>query len=544
MSSTANFFLSMKLTTDFKGKILGCFSLLTAFSYTISADAGYPAGYYDSLEGKCGYDLMMAVKAKVRNHSVINYGDDTWYAFLDTDVRMVNGRECWWDMYSNNNVTVASGHPGMNIEHSVANSWWGGTKNDAYKDIVHLNPSNADANSRKSNYPLGEIGSGTWDNGVTFIGKPKSGSGGGSTYVYEPCDDYKGDFARVFMYMFTVYNDMSWRTSNGYGYMYDTTLKTMFKTWAADMLMRWHRKDPVSDKELNRNDGIYKHQKNRNPFIDLPELAEHIWGSKSNVPFSLNGSTPPVDPDDPGNGDDPENPSGEKALYEWLGENDTTPGDWTVEDVVLPASGSKNPYVWEWSSNNGKYYYKSSAFISNVNYASKSFIWSPVTDLSNVEKATLSFDHAAKYQDNIDLCKLAVRDAASNAVTEYALPNKPQNGTWNFTNSGDIDLTSYAGKKIQVGFKYESKTNQGCPTWEVRNVKLSLTRATTDVTETFGYDDDDSFLVEVWGNNILVPEGARIFDINGREVAGENMAPGIYIVTKPTFNKSIKVLIK
>ena len=60
-------------------------------------------------------------------------------------------------MYSSNNVPVSSGHGGMNVEHSVANSWWGGTKNDAYKDIVHLNPSNADANSRKGNFPIGEI---------------------------------------------------------------------------------------------------------------------------------------------------------------------------------------------------------------------------------------------------------------------------------------------------------------------------------------------------------------------------------------------------
>lgn len=526
----------MKLTTDFKGKILGCFSLLTAFSYTVSAEAGYPAGYYDSLEGKCGYDLMMAVKAKVRNHCVIDYGDDTWYAFLDTDVRMVNGRECWWDMYSNNNVTVASGHPGMNIEHSVANSWWGGTKNDAYKDIVHLNPSNADANSRKSNYPLGEIGSGTWDNGVTFIGKPKSGSGGGSTYVYEPCDDYKGDFARVFMYMFTVYNDMSWRTSNGYGYMYDTTLKTMFKTWAADMLMRWHRKDPVSDKELNRNDGIYKHQKNRNPFIDLPELAEHIWGSKSNVPFSLEGSTPPVDPDDPGNYQ-------KEEKYEWLMADDPDMGDWTIEDITLPRPGG---YIWRWASYDGGNYANGSAYISGANYAAQGYIWSPTVSFEGVKSAMISFEHAAKFQTTLkDLCGMVVKDMDTGSVTRAVIPAWPAAGNWYFVRSGDIDLGAYAGKNIKVGFEYGSTSN-GADTWEIRNVVLRLAREDekNESSEVTGIETDDSFLVEVWGNNILVPEGARIFDINGREVAGENMAPGIYIVTKPTFNKSIKVLIK
>ncbi len=108
-------------------------------------------------EGKTGVALKKAVKAIVRKHTVISYDDATRNAFRKTDVRVVNGKECWWDMYSSNNIAVSSGHPGMNIEHSVANSRWGGTKNDAYKDIVHLNPSDKDGNSRKSNYPLTEL---------------------------------------------------------------------------------------------------------------------------------------------------------------------------------------------------------------------------------------------------------------------------------------------------------------------------------------------------------------------------------------------------
>ena len=104
---------------------------LCALALATPAVADAPAGYYDSLEGKTGVALKKAVKAIVRKHTVISYGDATWNAFRKTDVRVVNGKECWWDMYSSNNVAVSSGHPGMNIEHSVANSWWGGTKNDA-----------------------------------------------------------------------------------------------------------------------------------------------------------------------------------------------------------------------------------------------------------------------------------------------------------------------------------------------------------------------------------------------------------------------------
>ena len=53
-----------------------------------------------------------------------------------------------------------------------------------------------------------------------------------------------------------------------------------------NMLMRWSREDPVSEKEIARNNAVYVIQNNRNPFIDYPGLEEYIWGSKVNVPFS------------------------------------------------------------------------------------------------------------------------------------------------------------------------------------------------------------------------------------------------------------------
>ena len=174
-----------------------------------------PAGYYDSLEGKSGVELKKAVKAVVKkHHKRIPYGNSTWEAFRLTDVKEVNGVKYWWDMYSNEEVEVGSSKPNnnvMNIEHSVAKSWWGGGENDAYCDICHLNPSNSNANSHKSNYPMAKIGKRTWTNGVTNIGSPVKGQGGGASMVYEPCDEYKGDMARVFMYMFTVCDDISWK---------------------------------------------------------------------------------------------------------------------------------------------------------------------------------------------------------------------------------------------------------------------------------------------------------------------------------------------
>ncbi|MDE6450273.1 MAG: endonuclease, partial [Muribaculaceae bacterium] len=54
-----------------------------------------------------------------------------------------------------------------------------------------------------------------------------------------------------------------------------------FTNWAINLLLKWHRQDPVSEKETKRNDVVYGRQKNRNPFIDHPELVEHIWGNKT-----------------------------------------------------------------------------------------------------------------------------------------------------------------------------------------------------------------------------------------------------------------------
>jgi len=55
------------------------------------------------------------------------------------------------------------------------------------------------------------------------------------------------------------------------------------KPYAVDLLIKWHRDDPVSEKEINRNNEVYRVQGNRNPFVDFPELAEHIWGNLKNT---------------------------------------------------------------------------------------------------------------------------------------------------------------------------------------------------------------------------------------------------------------------
>ena len=506
-----------------------CFSVTTS-------QAGYTAGYYNSLNGKCGYDLMLAVKAMAKGHKSISYGNATWEAFRSTDVKTVDGTDYWWDMYSNNLVRT-SGHDGMNIEHSVANSWWGKTKNDAYKDIVHLNPSDKDANSHKSNYPLSELQTVKWDNGVTFVGVPKSGQGGGNNWGFEPADEYKGDFARAFMYMFCTYNDISW--SSDKDWMYDTSNPLLLRPWAQDLLLRWSASDAVSQKERDRNDGIEKEQRNRNPFIDLPDLADHIWGDKKNEPYKVDGA----------GGGDPVIPDPEdKEVYMWLPSKDSN-GDegW---DIDVRQMDSALSYVWKWDNTNGNYYMKGSGYVDKIPYSAEGYVWGPEVDMKDVVSATFSFRHAAKYQTTLrQLCKVAVMNMSVNDegyIKIFDIPNWPEPNTWDFVNSGDIDLSEYAAanSKIRVGFLYKS-TTEGADTWEVNNATLTLKRGSSGVEDIPAEDaDDDSCMVEVWGNNILVPEGAVIYDLNGRRVDGENVAAGVYIVVKPSFRKAVKVLVR
>ena len=265
------------------------------------AQADAPAGYYNSLHGKTGQALKDAVHALTKNHTKLSY-NSLWYYYYDTDYRPENRNQVW-DMYSNNQYyfgTRGNAISGMNKEHSFPKSWWGGSKNkDAYSDLYHVIPADANANSARSNWPFGDVASSNWDNGLSKRGTPKSGQGGGASNVFEPADEYKGDFARIYFYMVSCYQDYAWAST----YMlvdYDDDWRSL-KAWSIELLLRWARQDPVSEKERNRNDAVQIYQNNRNPFVDNPDLMEYIWGDKVGTGFVEGGEDP-----GPGPGPDPE----------------------------------------------------------------------------------------------------------------------------------------------------------------------------------------------------------------------------------------------
>ncbi len=285
--------INRQYNMNFKRSIFGL-ALLFAHASAFSFEYVVPEGYYDNASGKAEGELKTAIHHIIKGGKRLDYGSgegSTWSGFAKTD-RHPEGHV--WDMYSYNkcqfNGNSAPG--GMNIEHSVAKSWWGSTKNNAYKDLYHLNPSNSNANSARSNYPLGIVEDGK------VVGSLKIGDNCyGTEYngnSFEPLDEYKGDFARAYLYMFTAYEDLKWTGTAAPSMLVGNQTYPMLRPWAAQMLVEWSRNDPPSEKELKRADEVYKLQNNRNPYIDYPELVEYLWGEKKGEPFFFTPSTDPM----------------------------------------------------------------------------------------------------------------------------------------------------------------------------------------------------------------------------------------------------------
>lgn len=248
--------------------------------------ASVPDGYYSRIDGTRYTTLKQQLNSIIKSHKVLGY-DKLWEYYPSTYYHLEDRKQVL-DMYSD--VKRYYGNSGnavgdMNKEHTVPKSWWGGSTSIAPgNDLFNVIPSDKDANSRKSNYPLGEItGKLSWTNNVTSVGKGRVGST--ENNVFEPCDRYKGDFARIYFYMAVCYPDQNWDSNNAFAFTNKSALT--LKDYIIPMLLEWSNADPVDEAEIQRNEDIYKVQNNRNPFIDYPELAEYIWGSKKNEDFNL-----------------------------------------------------------------------------------------------------------------------------------------------------------------------------------------------------------------------------------------------------------------
>lgn len=259
---------------------------------SVNIEAEIPVGYYEKASGKKDADLKTALHEIIKPHNRISYGaNGTWTVFRTSDIRSDGSI---WDMYSDvvRYFPETGSHSEMHIEHSVPKSWWGEETTFVYEasfDIHHLVPADASTNMSKSNHVLGEVINATFDNGVSKIGSIMIADK--KLSAFEPTDEYKGDFARMYMYVATCYQDYTWE-SDGVN-MFNSESYPTLNAYSQDLLMRWHRNDPVSEKEVNRNDAVYMAQFNRNPFIDFPYLAEYLWGDSVGCVFTADVSDYP-----------------------------------------------------------------------------------------------------------------------------------------------------------------------------------------------------------------------------------------------------------
>lgn len=242
--------------------------------------------YYHSVQGLNKAELKTALHDLIQPLYVPEYGGKgegyTWAGFAQTDV-MPDGkgvRDRYSDIQRQFNGLKAV--DGMNIEHIWANSWWGHTMNNAYRDLFNLYPADGPANQRKSNNPIGIVnGAVAYDNGVTKVGKSSSYRADSLITAWEPADTWKGDFARTYFYMATTYQHMTaeWQTPEGL-LTVDPKAWTTMRPWVYELMLSWAEADPVDSIERARNEIIYGIQGNRNPYVDMPQLADYVWGDK------------------------------------------------------------------------------------------------------------------------------------------------------------------------------------------------------------------------------------------------------------------------
>ncbi len=274
--------------------------------------ASIPSGYYTSASGKYGAALKTALASIITSgHDAQSYAG-VWTAYKTTDLRSDG---YIWDRYSSiTNYTYGyQGGQGnacgnytaegscYNREHSWPKSWFGCSSpsagTPASTDLHQVVPTDGYVNNTRQAYIFGEVktASKTYSNA-------KFGTGGYGSYqsytVFEPADEYKGDFARIYFYMVTRYqtNLSSWYSSyssTDVSKVIDGSTYPAFQTWYLEMLLAWAKADPVDSRETARNDAVYAIQANRNPFIDFPGLEDYIWGDHKTTNVDLTNYTDP-----------------------------------------------------------------------------------------------------------------------------------------------------------------------------------------------------------------------------------------------------------
>lgn len=294
---------------------------------TTTNGTGVPAGYYDAATALNCQPLKTAVKNIITNGAnTLTYTPGLWnlYQYSDLHRNDANTADIIWDMYSDNptgpepytytyNTNQCGTYTGeggcYNREHSTPQSWFNQVS-PMVSDAHHIFPTDGKVNATRSNFPYGEVTTPT----STSLNGSKLGSGNNFGYtstVFEPINAYKGDFARAGLYMAVRYEDeiisQNWSQFGNANQVFlsaadepDAAKRRLqiYDAWYLQTLIKWHTNDPVSQKEIDRNNAIYYQpvissgstpiaQANRNPFVDHPEYAALMFQCTGLLPVTL-----------------------------------------------------------------------------------------------------------------------------------------------------------------------------------------------------------------------------------------------------------------
>ena len=319
--STTYYFFIFSANNECAGQPYYYATPLSASVITTDEKTGIPPGYYDGADALTCQPLKTKLRDIVSNgYVVLTYTPGVWQAYQFTDLRSNdnNTDSIIWDIYSDNpngpepytykyqvnqcGSTYSQEGDCYNREHSTPKSWFGGAdKYPMYSDVNHLYPTDGYVNNMRSNYPYGEVNAVMEES----LNHSKLGTGDNFGYmgtVFEPIDNYKGDLARTSMYMATRYENEiiadNWSANGTADALFlsagdepDSAKRKLqiYDAWYLKTIFKWSGQDPVSQKEVDRNDAIYYQsgQSNRNPFIDHPEYAAMIWQCTGLLPVTI-----------------------------------------------------------------------------------------------------------------------------------------------------------------------------------------------------------------------------------------------------------------
>jgi len=358
--------------------------LFSAFVITKTVFAQIPAGYYDNASGKSCATLKTALKTIVTTGNTPQTYTALWSQYQLTDIKPrtigSGSANVIYDIYSakpggtdpyqftpGSGTTVTGGQQDVgtggtaegqfyNREHTVPKSWFSGNTGTPgpATDYMILFPADKYVNGKRGDLPYGEVATAT----QTFLNGTRYGSSavaGITGNVFEPIDSFKGDVARGFFYFITRYEDNipTWSANTVAAQTFDNSTFPSAKLAYLQLMLKWNALDPVSAKEIARNEGAYTFQGNRNPYIDHPEYVAQVWNNTcsglTTLPVNLVYFTGKLQAD--------------KVVLNWEVENEVNLKEYVVERSVngtyfiaigsVTATGSK-AYAYSDDANTNK----------------------------------------------------------------------------------------------------------------------------------------------------------------------------------------------